>query len=535
MSMRRQHEKRPGAVLVFVAIVFVALIGVIAVTVDFGNLLADKRHVQAAADAAALAAAIDLFHNYSANAGTDPKGTAAANAKEIAKGNGYTSDSGSVTVNIPPKSGNFVGKSGYAEVIITFNQKRFFSSALGTGSLEVKGRAVARTEFVALGASLVILGRGTQTMKGTLTKGSKKVTQLSSTSNLAVGESLTGKGISAGATIASIIDGTSITLSSAATAAGSNSLTITESSVAGPNTLAQAISTNSSNNNVLAAGKIIIDSNNSDAADIGNAHSWLASRAGIDIVGQAGGNGSTNLYAPVSSSWTAPTGDSTKDLTTAVNTNKSSLFVADPLDPANPSVVSDYPPVPSQPASPTFGSTGKPYTPTANEQLKAGYYPGGISISNSGVTMAGGLYYLGGDFTVNGVNATVNDNGNGVLIYLSGSSTFNMLGGGNATLSPAGSYTYSGGVYSNTKYQLTIFQDRSATLNNAWSVKGGSTTTVQGLIYAPRASLTFTGSASAAVGQTLLVNQVSVTGTASLILSQSLVPVGTQGDVRLVE
>jgi hypothetical protein len=46
-------------------------------------------------------------------------------------------------VNIPPTSGSFAGKAGYAEVIIQFNQKRGFSSIFGSGDLPVKARAVA--------------------------------------------------------------------------------------------------------------------------------------------------------------------------------------------------------------------------------------------------------------------------------------------------------------------------------------------------------------------------------------------------------
>jgi hypothetical protein len=47
-------------------------------------------------------------------------------------------------VNIPPQSGNFAGKPGYAEVIVQFNQKRYFSSIFGAGALPVTARAVAR-------------------------------------------------------------------------------------------------------------------------------------------------------------------------------------------------------------------------------------------------------------------------------------------------------------------------------------------------------------------------------------------------------
>src|SRR5262249_54794779 len=49
-----------------------------------------------------------------------------------------------VTVNIPPVSGDHLGMAGYAEVIITFYQQRYFSSIFGSGNLAVTARAVAR-------------------------------------------------------------------------------------------------------------------------------------------------------------------------------------------------------------------------------------------------------------------------------------------------------------------------------------------------------------------------------------------------------
>jgi uncharacterized membrane protein len=144
--MRYKSEKRRGAIAVLVAISLVAIVGVVAIALDGGLLLDNHRQVQSAADAAALAAADDLFSNYITNNGLDPSGTAKVSALSTASANGYSNDgvTSVVTVNIPPKSGNFVGKAGYAEVIIQFNQKRNFSSIFGSGSLPVKARAVAR-------------------------------------------------------------------------------------------------------------------------------------------------------------------------------------------------------------------------------------------------------------------------------------------------------------------------------------------------------------------------------------------------------
>ena len=146
--MRRNSQRRRGAVVVLVAVLLIVIISVVAIAWDAGLLLDNRRSVQAAADAAALAAADELFENYGTNNGVDPAPSypAQASALATAAANGYSNDgvTSVVTVNIPPTSGNFVGKAGYAEVIVQFNQKRGFSRIFGSGDLPVQARAVAR-------------------------------------------------------------------------------------------------------------------------------------------------------------------------------------------------------------------------------------------------------------------------------------------------------------------------------------------------------------------------------------------------------
>jgi hypothetical protein len=122
--------------------------------------LENRRRVQAAADAAALAAADDLYINTPRNTGMDLPKTADQVARNIATANGYTNDpSGpaTVVVNIPPLSGKFTGQAGYAEVIITYQQPRYFSGVIGTGTVAVKARAVARGQWVPFNNGIIIL------------------------------------------------------------------------------------------------------------------------------------------------------------------------------------------------------------------------------------------------------------------------------------------------------------------------------------------------------------------------------------------
>jgi hypothetical protein len=144
--MRCKSEKRRGNIAVLVAISLVPIVGVVAIALDGGLLLDNHWRVQSTADAAALAAAVDLFNKYGTNSGKDTGGTAQTSALTTAAANGFNNDgvTNVVTVNIPPLSGNFKGKAGYTEVIVQYNQKRGFSGIFGKGDLPVKARAVAR-------------------------------------------------------------------------------------------------------------------------------------------------------------------------------------------------------------------------------------------------------------------------------------------------------------------------------------------------------------------------------------------------------
>ena len=151
--------RRRAVVVLFVALSLVAIIGVTAVTVDGGLLYLEMRRARATADAAAMAAACDLFANYPTNQGSDPSGTARSAALTVAAGNGYANDGApsTVTVNIPPTSGPYAGVAGYAEVFVTTKLKRAFSRIWGSDDVPVGARAVARGAWVSPNAGVLIL------------------------------------------------------------------------------------------------------------------------------------------------------------------------------------------------------------------------------------------------------------------------------------------------------------------------------------------------------------------------------------------
>jgi Putative Flp pilus-assembly TadE/G-like len=159
--IRILEKRRRAMVTVVVAVSLIALIGVAALALDAGLLMDNRRRCQAGVDAAALAAASQLFTSFTAITANspDPGGKAATAAQTVASSNGYANDGTTsiVTVNIPPKSGPFTGKLQYAEVIITYNQPRYFAAIWSSQTTPVVARAVARGFWGPTGNGIIIL------------------------------------------------------------------------------------------------------------------------------------------------------------------------------------------------------------------------------------------------------------------------------------------------------------------------------------------------------------------------------------------
>lgn len=177
--MRLQSDKRRGQLPVLIAIALVAILAFVALALEGGLLLNQRRHAQVAAEAAALAAAARLYDHMNTD-GTDYQspytqteviGWAKDTAKAYAAANGYDEDRGDciVTRNIPPESGPNAGKFGYAEVIIEAQQRRRFSSIFGRDDFVVKARAVACVARRPIPYAIVVLdprSKGSFTAKG---------------------------------------------------------------------------------------------------------------------------------------------------------------------------------------------------------------------------------------------------------------------------------------------------------------------------------------------------------------------------------
>jgi hypothetical protein len=150
MLYRGKTNRRRGVIAVFLVLSLVVLLGVVGLVADGGAILTERRHAQATADVAALAAATSIFEHWPKYQGTpdeghDPDGTAKAAATKVANDNGFTD----VTIHISPENysgGPHAGTKlppGYAEVIVKASLSRTFSAVLGSGELPAQARAVA--------------------------------------------------------------------------------------------------------------------------------------------------------------------------------------------------------------------------------------------------------------------------------------------------------------------------------------------------------------------------------------------------------
>ena len=125
-----------GQVVVFIVLGLAAIVAIVALAVDGGQLFAERRTAQNAADNAALAAA------YAVCGDGDPNAVALSSA--LANGFDNNGTTNTVTLNHPPVSGPNAGDNEYSEAIITSQRDTFFAQLIGQGDLEVTTRAVSR-------------------------------------------------------------------------------------------------------------------------------------------------------------------------------------------------------------------------------------------------------------------------------------------------------------------------------------------------------------------------------------------------------
>ncbi|MEO8575984.1 MAG: hypothetical protein ABI556_04755 [Gemmatimonadales bacterium] len=133
-SKRKLVRERRGAMLVFIAIAGIVLMGFLAMTLDIGAGSRYRRIAQTAADAGAIGGGQEIYRlNNSA--------TVIASATAEAVKNGFAA--GDVTVNYPPATGTYAANTQYVEVIINKSIPTIFGSIFSLNSLAIQARGVA--------------------------------------------------------------------------------------------------------------------------------------------------------------------------------------------------------------------------------------------------------------------------------------------------------------------------------------------------------------------------------------------------------
>jgi hypothetical protein len=135
--MMRQHPgDRRGTILILLAVSLTVLTGLLALCIDGGSLQRQKRISQTAADAGALAGAIEILSRR-----TD---SVVASAKSETSRNGFTDlvAGDVITVTYPATTGTLIG-ANYVNVVVQRTVPTFFAAIFGRGSVIVRSRATA--------------------------------------------------------------------------------------------------------------------------------------------------------------------------------------------------------------------------------------------------------------------------------------------------------------------------------------------------------------------------------------------------------
>jgi Flp pilus assembly protein TadG len=122
--VRRRGDDERGAVMVITALVLIALLGMLMLTIDVGGLLLRRREMVNASDAAALAAAKSCSDETDS---FDPESRADIYA--AANVNGVAAENGGITDIVGCDDGN-----GYLSVQYQSQQQLFFAQVFGFGN-----------------------------------------------------------------------------------------------------------------------------------------------------------------------------------------------------------------------------------------------------------------------------------------------------------------------------------------------------------------------------------------------------------------
>src|SRR4051794_16935614 len=134
----RLAADRRGVTMVWFALLLPVLLGGAGLGIDLGAAYSARQRVQIVADAAAMAAALELADG-SAQAAVTSAATADATS------NGLSASTDTLTLNTPPTSGTYAGDATAAEAVVTRTVPQILAPFVrGPSSVTVAARAVGR-------------------------------------------------------------------------------------------------------------------------------------------------------------------------------------------------------------------------------------------------------------------------------------------------------------------------------------------------------------------------------------------------------
>ncbi|GGA61243.1 hypothetical protein GCM10011507_10910 [Edaphobacter acidisoli] len=145
-----------GQALVITVLSMTILLGFSALAADVGIMMRTKRITQTAADAAAIAGALEISYG---------DVSSAANAASAQNGMTNGANGATIVVNNPPSLGPHANNPNYVEVIASQVEPTLFMNLFNFNSLTVKTRAVAYNGGAAYGCVYVLASSGAKAMQ----------------------------------------------------------------------------------------------------------------------------------------------------------------------------------------------------------------------------------------------------------------------------------------------------------------------------------------------------------------------------------
>jgi hypothetical protein len=146
---RQENQSLQGQVMILFAVSMIVLVGVLALAVDAGFLLAERRQNQAAVDAAALSAAVAMLDK-------QPGSVVQASGKSYGAVNAGVTES-EVSIEWPAPGTDKYSGNEFVRATITKEVQKFFLGAIYGGKWEVTNTAVAGIDTIPKPYALVAL------------------------------------------------------------------------------------------------------------------------------------------------------------------------------------------------------------------------------------------------------------------------------------------------------------------------------------------------------------------------------------------